>query len=168
MKADLEIAADILPERYSRRIAQVDAAIIAWLEQWSVTITRIALGLTFIWFGALKPFGLSPAGDFVAQTVFFLPPSVFLPILGAWEVLIGICLLYRPLIRVGLFLMAVQMAGTFMPLFILPEAVFTAFPYALTIEGQYVIKNLVLIAAGIFVGSSVNRIQREKEEGDSN
>jgi hypothetical protein len=56
---------------------------------------------------------------------------------------------------VGLFLLAVQMPGTFLPLVLLPEVCFTTFPFDLTLEGQYIVKNLVLIGAGLVVGSKL-------------
>ena len=107
----------------------------------------------FIWFGILKPLGLSPAADLVAKTVYWVSPTWFVPFLGWWEVIIGICLIYKPLLRLGLALMALQMAGTFLPLILLPEVVYGANYFALTLEGQYIIKNLVLIAAGLVVGA---------------
>jgi len=87
--------------------------------------------------------------------VYVVPPDLFVPVLGIWEVIIGVCLLYRPLIRVGIFLLFLQLPGTFLPIVLLPEVVFTAFPYGLTVEGQYIIKNLVIIGAALAVGSTV-------------
>ena len=116
---------------------------------------RLSLAIIFIWFGALKPFGNSPANDLIAKTVYWFDPEIFIPILGYWEILIGICLLYTPLIRVGLFLLILQMPGTFLPLILRPEICFSNFPFDLTLEGQYIIKNLVLIGAAFVVGSKV-------------
>jgi hypothetical protein len=103
----------------------------------------------------LKPLGLSPAEALVKRTVYFLPADVFFPILGWWEVAIGAALLFRPLVRLALFLLFAQMVGTFLPLVVLPEVVWTNFPFALTTEGQYIIKNLVLIGAALVVGGTV-------------
>ena len=115
---------------------------------------RYSLAVIFIWFGAVKFFG-GPADELVANTVYWVDPSWFVPFLGAWEVLIGLCMLYKPLIRFGILIMAPQMLGTFLPLILLPDVVYINFPFILTIEGQYIIKNLVLIAAAIVVGSHV-------------
>lgn len=125
-------------------------------------ILRYALAVVFLWFGALKPFGVSPAAELVEKTVFFFPPEYFIPVLGVWEVAIGVCLLYRPLNRVGLALMAAQMLGTFLPLIVLPGEVWSSFPFVLTLEGQYIIKNLVLIAAAIVVGGTVRHKARKE------
>jgi len=125
------------------------------MHRWGLLLLRISLAVIFIWFGALKPFRISPADELIEKTVYWFDPNVFIPILGIWEVLIGVCLLFRPLIRVALFLLLLQMPGTFLPLVLLPETCFTHVPWAPTMEGQYIIKNLVLISAAIVVGSTV-------------
>jgi uncharacterized membrane protein YkgB len=155
MRAELNLLARILPARYESRIRALDERIIEAFDDLGVPAARFAIGLTFIWFGALKPLGMSPASELVGRTVYFVPPELFVPFLGVWEVAIGLCLLYKPLVRAGLFLMGLQMIGTFLPLVLLPEVTFTTFPYALTLEGQYIVKNLVMIAAAMVVGSSV-------------
>jgi len=138
-----------------RNIREFDHWAIDKLNRSSLTILRITLAITFIWFGALKPFGQSPAVELITKTVYWFDPDIFIPILGIWEMLIGICLLFPPLIRVGLGLLALQMPGTFLPLVILPEVCFTSVPFDLTLEGQYIIKNLVLIGAALVVGSKL-------------
>lgn len=80
---------------------------------------------------------------------------MFVPILGVWEVLIGLCFLYRPLIRLGVLLLFLQLPGTFLPIVLLPDVVFTTFPYGLTVEGQYIIKNLVIIGGALVVGGAL-------------
>lgn len=134
---------------------RTDRRIAAWMERYGHRVLRIGLAVVFIWFGTLKPLGLSPAADLVKRTVYWLPPEVFLPILGGWEVAIGLCLLFRPLIRVGILLLFLQMPGTLLPLFVLPEVCFTSVPFGLTLEGQYIVKNAVLIGAAIVVGGTV-------------
>lgn len=123
------------------------------LNRFSLPALQLSLGVIFIWFGALKPFGDSPANEVITKTVYWFDPDIFIPILGIWEMAIGICLLVTPLIRVGLFLLALQMPGTFLPLVLRPEICFIDIPFNLTLEGQYIIKNLVLIGAAIVVGS---------------
>jgi len=143
--------------RYRERFDALDASITSRLDRWSIPALRAALAIVFIWFGGLKVLGVSPAAELVASTVYIVPPEIFVPILGVWEVLIGVCLLYRPLIRVGLLLLALQLPGTFLPLVLLPDVVYVVFPYALTVEGQYIIKNLVIIAAAFVIGSTVRQ-----------
>ena len=133
----------------------IDQSITGWMNAHGLRILRYSLGVIFIWFGLLKPFGLSPIADVIANVVYLVPPSLFIPILGWWEVAIGICLLYRPLIRLGILLLFIQIPGTFLPLVLLPGVTWTVFPIAPTVEGQYIIKNLVLIGAAVVVGGSV-------------
>ena len=134
---------------------RVDRRIISFMRRYGLRFLRYSLALIFIWFGILKPLGLSPAHDMVIKTVYWFDPAWFYPLLGWWEVLIGVCLLFKPLIRFGIFLMALQMAGTFLPMILLPEIVYTKIPWGLTLEGQYIVKNLVLIGAALVIGSHV-------------
>ncbi len=142
---------------------KIDSAIAQWMKRNGHFFLRMSLGFIFIWFGALKPFGLSPAQALITKTVYWFDPAIFIPILGWWEVLIGLCLLVRPLIRLGIFLLVLQMSGTVLPLFILPEVCFKQVPFVLTLEGQYIIKNLILISAAIVVGGTVRK--SPKSEG---
>ncbi len=138
----------------------IDRKISDFMSHWGVFALRISLGIIFIWFGILKPFGLSPAEPMLLKTVAWIPifePKTWLIIIGWWEVAIGILFLFRPTIRVAIALLALQMVGTFMPLFVLPYVTFQAehFPYAPTTEGQYIIKNLLIISAALVVGGTV-------------
>lgn len=137
------------------RFDRLDREIARQMDRLGIPTLRVALGVVFIWFGGLKVIGGSPAADLVAATVYVVPPELFVPILGVWEVLIGLCLLYRPLIRVGILLLFLQMPGTFLPIILLPEVVFVTFPHELTVEGQYIVKNLVIIGAALVVGGTV-------------
>jgi len=141
-------------------LKEFDSLLIERLNNWSLPVLRISLGIVFIWFGALKPFGDSPANEVITKTIYWFDPDIFIPILGLWEILIGICLLYTPLIRVGLFLLALQMPGTFLPLVLRPEICFIDVPFNLTLEGQYIVKNLVLIGAAMVVGGKLAPIKR--------
>ena len=122
-------------------------------------ILRFSLAIIFIWFGYLKVVLDSPAQELVANTVYWLDPKIFIPILGIWEMLIGIFLCFRATIRLAILLLILQMPGTFLPLVLLPDVCFVKFPLILSMEGQYIIKNLVLISAGIVIGGTL----REKE-----
>jgi uncharacterized membrane protein YkgB len=147
-----------------RWLDRIDKKIIYWLQVIDLPFLRYSLGILFIWFGILKPFGLSPAQELVSNTVYWFNPSWFVPFLGWWEVLIGICLLWKPLVRLGILLMAVQMVGTFLPLILLPQVVFGAKPYALTLEGQYIVKNLILIAAAVVIGGHLRNKPSSKQK----
>jgi uncharacterized membrane protein YkgB len=124
-------------------------------------LLRIAMGIIFIWFGALKPLGLSPAEVFVAKATAWIPIPGFLYFLAAWEIAIGVCFLRKRLVGFGVVLLMLHMPGTLLPLITLREETFVQFPFVLTLEGQYIIKNLVLIAAGIVLGGNTrHRLQR--------
>lgn len=138
-------------------IDKFDNIVFSFMSKYALPMARLAFGVIFIWFGGLKVLGLSPAYDLVANTVYWLTPDVIVPLVGLWEVGIGICLLYPPLTRIGLLLLAGQMPATFAPLVLLPEVCFTAFPIGLTLEGQYIIKNLAVIASAFIIGSSVKK-----------
>ena len=139
----------------------IDIRITAWMARHGITLTRIALGIVFLWFGALKfvPHG-SPAEELATRTITRLTggriaPGLSLYVLAGWEVLIGLGLLSGVFLRITLLLLFVQMLGTLLPLVFFPAEMFTAVPYAPTLEGQYIIKNLVLISSAIVVGATV-------------
>jgi hypothetical protein len=115
--------------RLEVRLDELDAWIADGMYKYGRVALRISLAAVFIWFGALKPLGLSPAEEVVRHTVYWMDPGVFVPLLGYWEIAIGVGLLVRPFIRVSLFLLAVQMPGTLMPLFLLPDICFTQIPF---------------------------------------
>jgi len=144
-------------------IKRFDIKLIAFLNRVSLPALRISLGVIFIWFGLLKVFGDSPANDLITKTVYWFDPEVFIPILGIWEAAIGICLLFPFFTRLGLLLLALQMPGTFLPLILLPEVCFQSFPFNLTLEGQYIVKNLVLIGAAMVVGARLTPISITKK-----
>ena len=139
----------------------LDSRIAGWMYRYGHVFLRISLAVIFVWFGILKVFGLSPAQALVERTVVWFPPETFVPLLGWWEVAIGVGLLIRPLIRPAIFLLALQMPGTMLPLLLLPDVCYTQFPFGLTLEGQYIIKNLILISAALVIGGTV----RQKDVG---
>lgn len=147
---------------------RIDKAITGWMAQYGLLILRIGLGVVFFWFGALKLVpGLSPAEELVRNTIYFVDPDLFLPVLAVWEMLIGLGLIFGKFMRATLLLLFLQMPGTALPLLIMPEVVWTVFPFGLTLEGQYIIKNLVLIGAGLVLGGTVRggRIEPEPAGG---
>jgi uncharacterized membrane protein YkgB len=113
----------------------------------------------FLWFGVLKFFpALSPAEELATRTIQVLTlgivePSFSRPALAVWEVLIGLGLITNRYLRVTLLLLVVQMLGTFTPLALFPQETWVQFPIAPTMEGQYILKNIVLISAGLVIGA---------------
>jgi uncharacterized membrane protein YkgB len=154
--------ADAAPRsRFGQGFDRLDLLITTSLARVGVPVLRIGLGLVFLWFGALKFFpDLSPAQDLATRTISQLSlgavgPDLSLPVLATWESLIGLGLLSKRFLRTTLLLLAVQMVGTVMPLVLFPAETFSRFPYAPTLEGQYIIKNIVLVGAAIAIGATV-------------
>jgi uncharacterized membrane protein YphA (DoxX/SURF4 family) len=150
-----------MTERLNEWFDRADGRITAWMARYGILLLRLSLGIVFLWFGVLKFFpGLSPAEGLAARTISTLtlgiiPPDTAVLILAIWESLIGLGLILGIFLRATLLLLFLQMLGTVTPLFLFPSEVFLRIPYAPTLEGQYIIKNLVLIAAGLVIGATV-------------
>lgn len=128
----------------------------------AATLLRLALAITYIWFGALKISGVSPVADLVAKTTPFLPKKTAVPLVGVLEVAIGFGLLFRVAMRLTMPLFFFQIACTFLVPIMRPREAFQkGNPLLLTDTGEFVMKNLVLLAAGVVVGST----SRDKREG---
>jgi len=138
------------------RLTAADRTVISLLRRWSIPALRLTLGIVFVWFGALKVFGVTPVTDLVAATVYWVDPDWFVPTLGVFEVAVGIGLITGKALRITIGAMAVQLLGTFLVLIVLPEVSFQdGNVLLLTVEGEFVIKNLVLLAAGMVIGSTI-------------
>lgn len=117
---------------------------------------RISLAIVYTWFGALKIFGMSPAGELVERTVYWFQPEIFIPILGVCETIIGLGLLLKRFIPYTIPLLLMHMAVTFFPVFTLKTICFDVFPYCPTLAGQYIIKNLILISGALVIAGKYN------------
>jgi uncharacterized membrane protein YphA (DoxX/SURF4 family) len=139
----------------------IDVRLTRWMARYGVVLLRVSLGIVFLWFGFLKFFpGVSPAQDLASRTISVLTfgavgAEVSVPLLAAWECVIGLGLITGVWMRAVLLLLFMQMLGTLTPIALFPHEVFVRIPYAPTMEGQYIIKNLVLISAAIVVGATV-------------
>jgi uncharacterized membrane protein YkgB len=143
-----------------RSLDAVDQQIAAFMRRWGILALRVSLAVIFVWFGILKPLELSPAAPLVRATVGWMPllsPDGWVAVIGWWEVAIGVTFLFRRTVRIAIALLALQMGGTFLPLVLLPEVAFQPghIPYAPTLEGQYIIKNLLIISAALVIGGTV-------------
>ncbi len=146
-------------------LSTFDRLVVWTMDAVGIQFARFALGIVFIWFGALKMIGdLSPAYDLVAATIYWLTPEIIIPLIGLWEVAIGVAFLFPPLTRVALLLLIPQMPATFLPLVLLPAVTFTVVPWGLTLEGQYIVKNLVIIACALIIGGTALRKDRTDRE----
>jgi uncharacterized membrane protein YphA (DoxX/SURF4 family) len=152
---------DHLPQRARGPIDRLDETVAGFMEGYGITILRVALAVVFIWFGALKVIGESPVEDLVADTVYWVDADFFIVFLGLWEIAIGIGLLLGVALRLVLLLFFAQMLGTFLTVLVHPARVFEdSNPLLLTVPGEFIVKNLVLIAAGIVIGSTVRHRKR--------
>ena len=141
-----------------------------WTVQHSLTLLRVSMGIIFLWFGVLKFIpGLSPAEALATKTVqalsFGLISEDLAPFLIAGlETLIGLGLITGKLLRVTLALLAFQMLGTSMPIVLFPREVFKIIPLVPTLEGQYIFKNMILIAAALVLWAKANgaRLVRDR------
>lgn len=142
------------------QLDRIDREITAFLRRWSVPALRVSVAVVFIWFGALKVFDVTPVTDLVANTVYWFDPDWVVPTLGWLELVVGFGLLFKVALRPVLALFALQMAGTFLVLLVQPGVAFQdGNPLLLTVEGEFVIKNLVLLAAGMVIGSRVREFR---------
>lgn len=130
----------------------VDRFMISHMGKWGVTYLRFALAIVFLWFGALKIFSQSPVAPMLETAWPFIPTYTFIIILGILEVIIGLGLILKKFLRVTLFVLWLQLLGTFFTIFLKPEMFFHGNPLLLTMEGEFIIKNIVLFASGIVIG----------------
>ena len=154
-----------LANSFAALLNRLDEKVVRFMSSYAILIIRISLGIVFVWFGLLKVIGTSPVYDLASHVVYWLPTELFVPLLGIWEIAIGIGLLLGKALRVVLSLLFLQLAGTFLVLVMRPETAFQGGnPLLLTMEGEFVVKNLVLIAAGLAVGGTVRHIRKEQEQ----
>ena len=139
---------------------KIDKKIVKWMSRHSILLLRISIGIVFFWFGFLKFFpGISPAEEIAVKTINIITFDMFssrtiLVILATWESIIGVGLILGVYLRETLFLLFLQMLGTFAPLFLFPAVLFIEIPYVPTLEGQYIIKNIVIVSGAIVIGAA--------------
>lgn len=151
-------------------IHDLDEKLIAFFKKISVPIARFGLFVVFFWFGILKVVGESPATPLVErlfnETVSFMTFDTFIILFGLFECLIGILFVIKGAERIVLPLLAFHMITTFMPLFFLSQETWSSFLVP-TLEGQYIIKNLVIIASAIAIAASLIPLRRKTLESRS-
>ncbi|GIW65931.1 MAG: hypothetical protein KatS3mg094_450 [Candidatus Parcubacteria bacterium] len=134
----------------------IDETIIKFLKKIWQPLSKISLFIVFFYFGFLKVLGLSPATPLVEalfqKTLNFFPFSYFIIFFGLFEMLIGLAFIIPHLERLAIFLLIIHMITTFMPLILLPQISWQKFLVP-TLEGQYIIKNLVIISLAFVIGA---------------
>ena len=120
-------------------------------------LLAISIGIIYLWFGMLKFFPeLSPADGLAKHTITFLtfgliPESISILMLAIIEVGIGVCLLFNFQLKTVVILAIIHLILTFIPVLVFPEVSFAKAPFVLTLVGQYIIKNIVIISALFFI-----------------
>ncbi len=148
----VEIAAIGYTDHMTEYLKKCDKYFISEMHHWGIPVLRYALAVVFIWFGLLKVMNASPAAPIISATYWFFPQAAFMAVLGIWECLIGILLMAHRGLRFALLLLWLQMLGIVAALLIYPPMFFAGNPFLLTFEGEFVVKNIVLIAASLVVG----------------
>jgi uncharacterized membrane protein YphA (DoxX/SURF4 family) len=128
--------------------ALVDQAVVL-NQRVAPMLLRLALAVVFVWFGALKFTGASPVRDLIAATLPFLNPDISVPALGGIEIAIGLAVALGRLPRITLLVLAGHLVGTFLTFVTAPAMMFGSNPLMLTSDGEFVVKNLVLISAAL-------------------
>lgn len=140
----------------NQQIDHTDEGIDETFDRFPIPALRLALATIYIWFGSLKLLGVSPIADLVAKSMPIVPKEVSVPLVGGMEVAIGLGLLFKVALHRTLGLFVFQIAGTFLPVLMSPQEIFRhGNPFLLTERGEFILKNVVLLAAGMAVGSTV-------------
>jgi len=127
-----------------------------------MNLLRISIGIIYVWFGALKYFpNLSPADQLAKDTIHLItfgliPNEISIILLAIWETLLGVMLIIGVWKKAVFYILLLHMFCTFVPLFFFSDISFTALPYAFTLVGQYIMKNLIIIAAAIVLNANAN------------
>jgi uncharacterized membrane protein YphA (DoxX/SURF4 family) len=138
----------------------IDRRATHWLAEHGLTLLRISIGLIFVWFGVLKFWpGLSPADRLATETIDLLSFGLITEdlarvLLAILETGIGIGLITGKFMRFTLLLLVGQMLGAVTPLFLFPEVTWSHL-FVPTLEGQYILKNIVLVSAALTIGATV-------------
>lgn len=144
-------------------ISKTDANLIHFFRRVSVPLARFGLFIIFFWFGVLKVIGFSPASGLVERlfqnTIPWMSFGTFIICFGLFEMLIGILFLIRGVERIVIPLLLIHMITTMMPLFLLAEETWSGF-LTPTLEGQYIIKNIALIAAAFGIAAHLHPLQK--------
>jgi uncharacterized membrane protein YphA (DoxX/SURF4 family) len=139
---------------------KLEDTLFKWVDKHDPLLARLAMAVVYFWFGILKLFGLSPANPMVqslqARTLPILTFDQFIVLFALFEMLISILFLIPKATRVAMVLFLTHMVMTTMPLFVLPQMTWQS-ALVPTMEGQYIIKNVVLIVLAANLGASLRR-----------
>ncbi len=150
-------------KKIKEKIDSIDEKIINETKKWSMPMARFAIFMVYFWFGLLKVLSLSPASPLVAslleRTLPFITFEHFIIFFGILEMLIGSIFLIRGWERLAIFLLGLHLVTTIMPLFLVQAATWQGFMVP-TLEGQYIIKNVLIIALAMVIASSLQPFKK--------
>ena len=138
-------------------LSRFDRYVTDWMRKHGHNLDRWAIGAFFLWFGMIKVLGHTSATSIVAETIYLGDPATTARLLGLWEAAIGLCLVIRPLARVAIALLAVRLPGTLLALMVKADVCWTGATLVPTIQGQYLIKDVILFAAAIAIGGGLSK-----------
>jgi uncharacterized membrane protein YkgB len=138
------------------RLDDADTCIVGWMRRNGMAILQWTVSLMFIWFGFLKVIGHAPATETLVRTLYWgVDAGWFVPFFGWWEIIIGVTLLWRKIMRAGILLLLLQFIGTLLPLLIMPRLLFQDFnPFLPTEIGIELLRSIVLIAVALVIGGT--------------
>ncbi len=142
---------------FLEKFEKIESNVLDWMALHGIVLLRISIGIIFFWFGFQKFFpGISSAEDIATRTIDVMSFGIVkapysMPILATWETLIGIGFITGKYLRPTVLLLYMQMIGTLFPLFVFPGETFYLAPFVPTIEGQYIIKNIIIITAAMVI-----------------
>ncbi|HEV7807953.1 MAG TPA: DoxX family membrane protein, partial [Solirubrobacteraceae bacterium] len=143
------------------RLRAVEAICHRWLIAYSISILRVTVGAIFLGFGLLKFFpGVSPAQNLVESTTHILtfglvPGAIALVGVATLESIIGLCLLANRGMRAAVYMLVVQLLGILSPIVLLPGRLFSGTGIAPTLEGQYVLKDIIIVGAALVLAATL-------------
>ena len=112
-------------------------------------LSRLSLATVFLWFGALKVANVSPVTNLLHASIPFLAERPYLQFLGIAEIVIGVALLMNRLAKHATIMMILHLLGTLSLFVIAPRLIFAPTFPVLTMDGEFVLKNLVLITSAL-------------------
>ncbi len=141
-----------------RQIQSFDYTVLGFLKKYNILLARLALFVVYFWFGVLKLLDLSPAQPLVQslleKTLPFISFQNFIILFALFEMLIGVLFLVSGAERLVMALLALHLVTTCLPLILLPQITWAGF-LAPTLEGQYIIKNILIIALAFVIVSRI-------------
>jgi len=142
-------------QKVDQLVSRGDQHLLPHMREWGHKAERYLIGGLFIWFGLLKMSGELSATSIVAKSVYWFDPSIGVPLLGLWEITMGLLLFFPATLRLALLLFFIRLPGTFLALILNYDACFADGLLVPTIQGQYLLKEFTLVGADLVIGSTV-------------